>query len=147
MVGFYHYCANRFSDKEMKYDYYGLLTCKKIRNASAHSNCILNDLRSHTAEHRTKKDITEELMNIPHMNSNFRKNRMSNERIQQIITLLYMHKKMVRSEGVALYESGELKKLMREIDKNCSYYKTNTLIQGTFKFLGLENFQISWISS
>lgn len=54
---------------------------------------------------------------------------------------------MVRSEGVALYESGELKKLMREIDKNCSYYKTNTLIQGTFKFLGLENFQISWISS
>lgn len=121
----------------MKYDYYGLLTCKKIRNASAHSNCILNDLRSHTAEHRTKKDITEELMNIPHMNSNFRKNRMSNERIQQIITLLYMHKKMVRSEGVALYESGELKKLIRRIDRNFTYYKTNKLIQGTFKFLGL----------
>ena len=137
LVGFYHYCANRFSDKEMKYDYYGLLTCKKIRNASAHSNCILNDLRSHIAEHRTKKDITEELMNIPHMNSNFRKNRMSNERIQQIITLLYMHKKMVRSEGVALYESGELKKLIRRIDRNSNYYKTNKLIQGTFKFLGL----------
>ena len=45
---------------------------------------------------------------------------------------------MVRSEGVALYESRELKKLMRRIDKNCSYYKTNTLIHGTFKFLGLE---------
>ena len=44
---------------------------------------------------------------------------------------------MVRSEGVALYESRELKKLMRRIDKNCSYYKTNTLIHGTFKFLGL----------
>ena len=51
LVGFYHYFANRFSDKEMKYDYYGLLTCKKIRNTSAHSNCILNDLRSHIAEH------------------------------------------------------------------------------------------------
>lgn len=71
------------------------------------------------------------------MNSNFRKNRMSNERIQQIITLLYMHKKMVRSEGVALYESGELKKLIRRIDRNFTYYKTNKLIQGTFKFLGL----------
>ena len=71
------------------------------------------------------------------MNSNFRKNRMSNERIQQIITLLYMHKKMVRSEGVALYESGDLKKLIRRIDRNSTYYKTNKLIQGTFKFLGL----------
>ena len=71
------------------------------------------------------------------MNSNFRKNRMSNERIQQIITLLYMHKKMVRSEGVALYESGKLKKLIRRIDRNSTYYKTNKLIQGTFKFLGL----------
>ena len=71
------------------------------------------------------------------MNSNFRKNRMSNERIQQIITLFYMHKKMVRSEGVALYESGKLKKLIRRIDRNSTYYKTNKLIQETFKFLGL----------
>ena len=71
------------------------------------------------------------------MNSNFRKNKMSNVRIQQIVTLLYMHKKTVRSEGVALYESGELKKLIRRIDRNSTYYKTNKLIQGTFKFLGL----------
>ena len=62
---------------------------------------------------------------------------MSNARIQQIITLLYMHKKIVRSEGVALYESGELKKLMRRIDRNSNYYKTNKLVQGTFKFLEL----------
>lgn len=48
-----------------------------------------------------------------------------------------MHKKMVRSEGVALYESGKLKKLIRRIDRNSTYYKTNKLIQGTFKFLGL----------
>lgn len=137
LVGFYHYCAKRYSDKEMIDDYYRLLICKKIRNGAAHSNCILNDLRPHTAEHLTNKDIIKELIRIPYMNSNFRKNRMSNVRIQQIITLFYIHKKMVRSEGVALYESGELKKLMRRIDKNCCYYKTNTLIHGTFKFLGL----------
>ena len=134
LVGFYRYCANRFSDKEMKDDYYRLLTCKKIRNGAAHSNCILNDLRPHTAEHHTNKEITKELIHIPHMNSNFRKNKMSNTRIQQIITLLYMHKKIVRSEGIALYESGELKKLIRRIDRNSNYYKTNKLIQETFRF-------------
>ena len=134
LVGFYRYCANRFSDKEMKDDYYRLLTCKKIRNGAAHSNCILNDLRPHTAEHHTNKEITKELIHIPHMNSNFRKNKMSNTRIQQIITLLYMHKKIVRSEEIALYESGELKKLIRRIDRNSNYYKTNKLIQETFRF-------------
>ncbi|MEE0081643.1 MAG: Abi family protein [Catenibacterium mitsuokai] len=124
LVGFYHYCAKRYSDKEMVDDYYRLLTCKKIRNGAAHSNSILNDLRPHTAEHHTNKEIIKELVCIPDMNSNFRKNKMSNARIQQIITLLYMHKKIVRSDGVALYESGELKKLMRRIDRNSNYYKT-----------------------
>lgn len=124
LVGFYHYCAKRYSDKEMVDDYYRLLTCKKIRNGAAHSNSILNDLRPHTAEHHTNKEIIKELVCIPDMNSNFRKNKMSNARIQQIITLLYMHKKIVRSEGVVLYESGELKKLMRRIDRNSNYYKT-----------------------
>ena len=98
---------------------------------------VLNNLRPHTAEHHTNKEIIKELICIPHMNSNFRKNKMSNARIQQIITLLYMHKKMVRSEGVALYESGEFKKLIRRNDRNSNYYKTNKLVQGTFKFLGL----------
>ncbi|MGO5386828.1 Abi family protein [Catenibacterium mitsuokai] len=55
LVGFYHYCAKRYSDKEMIDDYYRLLTCKKIRNGAAHSNSILNDLRPHTAEHHTNK--------------------------------------------------------------------------------------------
>lgn len=98
---------------------------------------VLNNLRPHTAEHHTNKEIIKELICIPHMNSNFRKNKMSNARIQQIITLLYMHKKMVRSEGVTLYESGEFKKLIRRNDRNSNYYKTNKLVQGTFKFLGL----------
>jgi len=60
------------------------LTCKEIRNASAHSNCILNDLKARTATHKTNTDVTNELMMIPDMNSNFRKNRMSNARIQQL---------------------------------------------------------------
>ena len=55
-----------------------------IRNASAHSNCILNDLKARTTAHKTNTDVINELMMIPDMNSNFRKNRMSNARIQQL---------------------------------------------------------------
>lgn len=135
LVSFYDFCARRFDDDEMKNNYYRLLTCKEIRNASAHSNCILNDLKANTTTHKTNKDVTDELVKIPKMNSNFRKNRMSNARIQQIITLFYMHKTMVGSDGIKQSEGEELQKVMKRIDKNESYYQTNPLIKGTFDFL------------
>lgn len=73
LVSFYDFCADRFSDRDMKDNYYRLLTCKEIRNASAHSNCILNDLRAGTAVHSTNSAVTKALMKIPKMNSKFRK--------------------------------------------------------------------------
>lgn len=137
LVSFYDFCSERFENKDMKDNYFRLLTCKEIRNASAHSNCILNDLKVNTATHKTNRAVTNELVKIPNMRSNFRKKRMSNARIQQIITLLYMHKTMVESNGIKQYESEELQKVMKRIDKNDSYYRTNLMIKGTFDFLKL----------
>ena len=137
LVAFYGFCADRFSDKSMKDTFYRLLTCKEIRNASAHSNCILNNLKAKTAAHSTNAAVTSELMKIKGMNTNFRKNRMSNARIQQVVTLLYTHKDMVESEGIKWSESEELKKIMERVDKNYDYYNTNPMIKGTFDFLKL----------
>ena len=137
LVAFYGFCADRFSDKSMKDTFYRLLTCKEIRNASAHSNCILNNLKAKTAAHSTNAAVTSELMKIKGMNTNFRKNRMSNARIQQVVTLLYTHKDMVESEGIKRSESEDLKKIMGRVDKNYDYYNTNPMIKGTFDFLKL----------
>lgn len=135
LVAFYGFCADRFAEKSMKDNFYRLLTCKEIRNASAHSNCILNDLKARTASHGTNAAVTSELMRIKRMNTNFRKNRMSNARIQQIVTLLYMHKIMVGSESIRKTESEELQKIMKRMDRNCGYYESNLMIRGTFDFL------------
>ena len=137
LVAFYGFCAERFSDKSMKDTFYRLLTCKEIRNASAHSNCILNNLKAKTAAHSTNAAVTSELMKEKGMNTNFRKNRMSNARIQQVVTLLYTHKDMVESEGIKRSESEDLKKIMERVDKNYDYYNTNPMIKGTFDFLKL----------
>lgn len=137
LVAFYGFCVDRFADKEMKNNFYRLLTCKEIRNASAHSNCILNDLKARTAAHKTNTDVTNELMMIPDMNSNFRKNRMSNARIQQLVTLFYMHKTVVESDGIIQSESEELQKIIKRFDRNYDYYSTNPMIKGTFDFLKL----------
>ena len=135
LVVFYGFCADRFADKEMKNNFYRLLTCKEIRNASAHSNCILNDLKARTAAHKTNTAVTNELMMINDMNSNFRRNRMSNARIQQLVTLFYMHRTMVESDGIKKSESEEIQKVMKRIDRNYDYYSTNPMIKGTFDFL------------
>lgn len=135
LVAFYGFCADRFADKEMKNNFYRLLTCKEIRNASAHSNCILNDPKARTAAHKTNTAVTNELMMINDMNSNFRRNRMSNARIQQLVTLFYMHRTMVESDGIKKSESEEIQKVMKRIDRNYDYYSTNPMIKGTFDFL------------
>lgn len=69
------------------------------------------------------------------MNSNFRRNRMSNARIQQLVTLFYMHRTMVESDGIKKSESEEIQKVMKRIDRNYDYYSTNPMIKGTFDFL------------
>jgi len=137
LVSFYDFCSKRFADKGMKDDYYRLLTCKEIRNASAHSNCILNDLHSNTVTHKTNADVTKELASIPHMNKNFRRNRMSNARIQQLVTLFYTHSVMVTSLGVKSTENKKIHEIMDRIYKNINYYNNNQLIRGTFDFLKL----------
>lgn len=135
LVSLYGFCADRFDDKGMKNAFYRLLTCKEIRNASAHSNCILNDLKANTSTHKTNDEVTRALMQIDGMNTNFRKNRMSNARIQQIVTLFYMHRTMISSEGLKCAENEEMHKLMERMYKNIDYYKNNQMVRGTFDFL------------
>ncbi len=137
LISFYSFCADRFADKNMKNNFFRLLTCKEIRNASAHSNCILNDLMARTARHNTNANVTKALMCIRGMNTNFRKNRMSNARIQQIVTLLYMHKEIVTSEGVHENESKGLRDVITRAFKNKDYYNNNPMLKGTFDFLKL----------
>lgn len=135
LVDFYGFCARKFEDKEMKGNYFNLLTCKKIRNAAAHSNCILNDLRASTAYNKTNAKITQNLSKIKELKTNFRKNRMSNVRIQQIITLLYMHKKLVKSKGLKQLESEKIHKIMERMYAHFDYYQENQMIHSSFNFL------------
>lgn len=135
LVSLYGFCAERFDDRDMNDNYYRLLTCKEIRNASAHSNCILNDLRAESSTHKTNGSVTAELMRIVGMKPNFRKNRMSNARIQQIVTFLYMHNKLVTSEGVRSAVREELCNVLKRMYKNIDYYQDNPQIKNTFDFL------------
>lgn len=137
VISFYGFCAERFQDKKMKNTYYQLLTCKEIRNAAAHSNCVLNDLKSGTAKHSTSNEVTKELAKIKAISKGFRNVKMSNGRIQQIVTLFYVHKKLVVSKGIRKNEYVGLTKVIDRMFQNEDYYKENDVIKGTFNFLKL----------
>lgn len=137
VISFYGFCADRFHDKKMKDTYYQLLTCKEIRNAAAHSNCVLNDLKSGTAKHSTSNEVTNELAKIKEISKGFRYVKMSNARIQQVVTLLYVHKNLVVSEGIRKNECAELIKITDRMFQNNDYYQKNDVIKGTFNFLKL----------
>ena len=62
---------------------------------------------------------------------------MSNARIQQLVTLFYMHTTVVESDGIIQSESEELQKIIKRFDRNYDYYSTNPMIKGTFDFLKL----------
>ena len=62
---------------------------------------------------------------------------MSNARIQQLITLFYMHKTLVESNRIKKNESLELQKIIRAIDEKYEHFKSNQEIKKTFDFLKL----------
>ncbi|MBO4579820.1 MAG: Abi family protein [Clostridiales bacterium] len=135
LISFYKFCGIRFGDQNMVNMYYMLLSCRQVRNACAHSSCIINELHSGTATSTVRYDISKDLALIPNISANTRKKKMSNTRIQQIITLLFVHKEVVTSSGVHKKACSSLSELMARINKNRQYYATNAMISSSFAFV------------
>lgn len=136
-VAFYKYCADYFDNQKMVNEYFLLLSAKELRNAAAHSNCILNDLSPHTTKKRTNYAVGIELSRIPGVTKTSRQKKMSNARVQQIVTLLYAHKKFVTSEGVHKHQCEVLHEVVDRMFRNISYYVNNPKILTTFEFVKL----------
>lgn len=137
MISFYGFCADRYKDKKMKDTFYILRSCRDIRNAAAHSSCILNDLHADTATYNARYSVLKALSQIPDLSKNARTKKMSNARIQQIITTLFMHKTIVTSAGVHEKTASSLSAFKKRMNKNISYYDSNDLIRTNFAFLSV----------
>lgn len=135
LVSFYEFCARRFDDDKMLAMYYCLLTCKDVRNAAAHSSCILNDLHRKTAIHRASNNINRAIVKSGRVSKKTFKSCMSNARLQAIVTLLYTHKKVVTSEGVHKKMCSLLQEFKDRMFVNADYYSKNPLIATSFKFI------------
>ena len=146
LCGFYRFVADRLGDQEMIQDYYLFQEIRQLRNACAHSNCILNDLKSmRPPKHKPDLKMMNELSKIRTISKDVRKRKMSNDRIRQITTLLYCYKNYVGSKGLLKYQSKELREVFfRRFDEHSDYYKSSEPILTTFAFAFFKKVVDNW---
>ena len=137
ILHFYSFCAIRFGSKDMQDNLYILLDCKNIRNACAHSDCIIYDLHVNTSRHKTNYLINRKLSQLPGITRSIRTTRMSNDRIRGLICILFMHNRIVTSEGVHNKAAQKLHAFEERMFRHFDYYNTNSLISSSFDFLRL----------
>lgn len=134
----FRFIAERFGDSQMKNEYYMLQEIRRIRNACAHSNCVLNDLKSSPIiTYKPNSEVVHALASIG-VSSAVRERKLSNDRIRQIVTLLYYYKQYINSRGLKKYQGAQLRNhLVERPQLNEAYYQKAEQILTFFKFLKL----------
>ncbi|MCI6830514.1 MAG: Abi family protein [Clostridiales bacterium] len=130
---FYQFCAERLGNKHMHNESYLLLDIRMLRNACAHNNCILNDLIPTELEKKANLRVLSKLSEAG-ITKDVRKRKMSNIRVRQITTLLYLHSEIVTSEGVHKAVAKKLHEMTRRMIEHNEYYKNNDTVRTTMEF-------------
>lgn len=132
---FYRFVGDRLSNKTMQNEYYLFQEIRQLRNACAHSNCILNDLTS-VAEprHSPDKKMEKELSKIG-ISKGTKQRKLSNDRIRQITTLLYTYKNYVTSESMKNFRASALHSVFGErMRRHPEYYQETGQLWTTFVY-------------
>lgn len=136
-IHFYKFCADQYNNKDMKDDFRLLMSTKSIRNASAHSNCIINELgETDSRYYHGKLNLKiSTILGDYGITKSVRDSKFCSERIKQIVTVFYMHNKIVTSKGVMQHRRNQMLILMNRMFRNIKYYESNKKITTNFKFL------------
>ncbi len=106
---------------------------KSIRNACAHNNCIINNLRSGYS--KPGKIVSTFVSNIPGISRDVSRKYLSVRPIFEFICLLMVYDNTV-SVNVKKHRYGELRELIYDrMPKNKHYYKDQQLLKFSYEFI------------
>lgn len=133
-IQFYENYAKNHGSKKYLRDVFSLKTIKDLRNACAHNNCLIFDIISKNAVHKLNYDVSI-FLGKNNISRDIKNKMIQNEFIRQFCTLLYIHKKFVKSTNIAKRASDELSKIYSRFYE-CPYlYQHNTKLLSRFDFL------------
>ena len=105
---------------------------RQIRNATAHNNCIINDLMPH--EGNNVPPYINIFLKNAGVSQNTRNRRLTNRRVNQIVHLFYVYNKLVIKGNTREQRINELKELFNNrISQNKEFFKNNSLLTSTYK--------------
>lgn len=111
---------------------------RQIRNACAHGNCIINDLRP-TVKHAPGKSYAPRYITQFVYNAGVSKctaqTKLSNPRIGQLVHLLFIYDQLVTSEYTRSMRIAQLNNLINNrCLENRAYFASNPLLSSTYQF-------------
>lgn len=118
-------------------DFKSLDRVRQLRNACAHGNGIINDLRPN--DQPDNKSVAPPFITQYVYKTGIKKKtahqKLSNERISQIVHLLYVYDKVVISDHTRTLRITQLKNLVyNRCKSNASYFTSNLLLTSTYQF-------------
>ena len=116
-IGLCKFCADRWGDDELLASHYLLKKAKSIRNASAHSQYILNDLSEGGPSERVSPAVARAVAECG-IGKRLRSKKMRNPRMAQIATLFCQYSRIVPSGSTAADRKDTLSEFFRYCDEN-----------------------------
>lgn len=127
-----------YSKNSIEYPYKSFLwSIRFIRNASAHNNCLLNNLRtSYSRGIAPNKEVNTIISKYPGIGKASRQKKMGNPMIHDLVVLIVAFGKIVQSSSIKKKAFSELKNLIdiRAI-QNSSYFSKNDTIKSFYRFI------------
>lgn len=115
-----------------------LFNVRSLRNSAAHSNCLLYNLRP-ASNSRTKETgdvIYKEIAKIHRISPRTRRDKLANHPVHDFCVLLYLFFRVVRSEPIKKKAYHDLIQLfVYRMRRHPEYFKSNSLICGTYRFM------------
>lgn len=133
-IDFYLFCARRWNDKGLLDEHYLLKQSKMVRNATAHGSAILNGLSSEATRIQTNNNVSNALAEIG-ISPRQRSSKMKNPRLQQIVSLLYLHKELITDEEPHAKATEDLALLRDSMIKASKAMPKNDVIRSSLDFL------------
>lgn len=132
MVKLYEYYSERYpgrlKDSELLY------SIRDLRNATAHSNCLINKLQRGTNKPSVK--IIKFVSNIDGIGTSMRTNKLSNKFLYDFISLLYVYNEFINANIVKQKRFKQIKEFMDgRVIKNREYFEKNECIKTAYTFV------------
>ena len=131
----YRYCASRWDDAAMLDEHYMLKKARDVRNACAHSAAIINGLGTNGHVARPAPSELTTALREAGFSKRSRSSRMRNPRLQQIATLLLLHKRMAGGTELADEGSARLRPLANDVRAVLSATRPDASAEASMEFL------------